>query len=162
MKYFLVSFSIFFYVVLIIMTTDNTAQINVQKNNKLAGTWKVDSTYNEIIWRTNIGKGISHEWFEALTIRKDSFSLEKHEWLPPHTGYDRKEYFAANLTNYLIGTFHINKDTLLLDGYYTDYLFSAKVDRLHKYNAVLRFALNADTLQLTEYSYLNQRMIRIK
>lgn len=129
---------------------------------KLSGLWRVDNSYNEAIWNEHINKGISHEWFESLIIKNDSFFLENHEWWPPHTIADGKEYFAADFTNYIIGTYQVKRDSLLLDGYYTDYLYSSKVDRMYRYNPVFRFKLNTDTLELSEYSFLKQKMIRRK
>jgi hypothetical protein len=141
---------------------DDNDKTNAQLTAKLDGTWRVDSSYNEKKWNENILKGESHEWFEFLKIKKDSFFLEDHEWWPPHAETDGKEYFAADFTNYILGTYHIRKDSLILDGYYTDYHYSTKVDRMYRYNPVFRFTLNSDTLELSEYSFLRQKMIRRK
>lgn len=129
-------------------------------HDTLEGSWTVDNSYNNTAWDESSQKGISHEWFESLIIRNDSFFLEDHEWWPPYSFADGKEYFAAEFTNYIIGTCLVRKDTLLLDGYTTDYTYSTRVDSMYKYHHRLLFKLNADTLELTEYSFLKQRMIR--
>ncbi len=162
MKIFL-SFSLLPLALFWFLRIDGNPRVKtVPTSEKLNGTWKVDSLFNEAKWHRNMEKGISHDWFEILTLKKDSFFLESHEWMPPHTDPNGKEYFAANFTNYIIGTFRTFRDTLLLDGYYTDYLYSSKVDKMYKYNPVLRFTLKIDTLELSEYSFLKQRMIKQK
>lgn len=162
MKYLFSIFIIIFFILWTFATPGRLLKTNAEQSNKLEGIWKVDSAFNENMWNKNIKKGVSHEWYEILTFKKDSFFLEEHEWWPPHTETDGKEYFAANFTNYILGTLHIQRDTIALDGYYTDYLYSAKVDRMYKYNSIFRYNLNSDTLELMEYSFLKQRMIRRK
>jgi hypothetical protein len=129
---------------------------------EIEGTWKVDKTFNETAWHECMQKGISHEWIESLIIRNDSFFMENHKWWPPHTVSSGKEYFAADFTSYIIGTFTVNKDTLKLNGYSTDYLYSTKVDSSYKYHPSFVFKQSTDTLELTENSYLKYRMIRKK
>jgi hypothetical protein len=114
---------------------------NVSAGPNINGLWGVDSSYNESIWNEHVAKGISHEWFESLIIKNDSFFLEDHEWWPPHTVADGKEYFAADFTNYIIGTYKVIRDSLILNGYYTDYLYSTKVDRIYRYNPIFRFKI---------------------
>ena len=162
MKYFFSIGFILFLIIGMLAHPTKSEKENILVGPKLDGIWKVDSSFNDAAWDVSMQKGISHEWFQFLTVRNDSFFLEDHEWWPPHTVADGKEYFAADFTNYIIGTYQVKRDSLILNGYFTNYLYSTKVERLYKYDPVFRFKINADTLELTEYSFLKQRMIRRK
>lgn len=128
--------------------------------NELEGIWKVDYAFNQNNWEINAVKGISHQWYEVIILKEDTFYLEDHEWWPPRKSSNSTEYFPFEGKEFIKGTYKIKDDTLLFDGYYTDYLYSDNYSNPTGYKKTFTFKVNGDTLNLLQNAVIKDRLIR--
>ncbi|MFH0864610.1 MAG: hypothetical protein V1904_00335, partial [Bacteroidota bacterium] len=157
--------SAFSFVITIFLTSGNSdyrIKTVSQYSNELEGTWKVDYAFNRMEWDMDIANGISHQWYEKIIFKKDTFRLENHEWWPPRKSNNGIEYFPYEGKVFIKGTYKIKYDTLILEGYYTDYLYSDNDNNTANYQKTFTFIINSDTLTLIQNAVLKDKLIREK
>ncbi len=142
------------------ISKDQSSVKPFRHTDELEGTWNVDYSFNQIDWEMKASKGISHQWYEKIIFKKDTFCLEDHEWWPPRKSNNGTEYFPYEGKKFIRGTHNIKSDILFLDGYYTDYLYSDNTADSHKYIKTFTYKINADTLELSVNAAIKYRLIR--